>query len=553
MYKKVLLTIFSFLLILLIFTVCTKKPADIDVSNQPPDTYIVNVPPDSSNIYHARLLFWYGTDADGIVTRYDWAIDDTVYNENIAGSGWHSLYMDSTLATQDTIAFEAPFPDTIYTHVFYVRAVDNKDLPDPSPAQRIFNMSNIPPNTRFFSTPKDSSQRFILGESTSTWKGINFAWTAIDSDEVFPPQFQYCWDDTTIDFDPASHKGWSNPIAEESYYFTGENAPLDSGYHILYIRAIDDAGAIDQSLSDTTISILEISVDSTVTPWDTTIIDADTVVYNQWRTIYFVIPEIAKDENYRKVIWINLTNNAYINNNIAIPFFTSILGDSLGITYDSLSYAYPYGNTDHILFGNYSTIIWSKENKDLPPVGRPLTDNEILIEDFLHIGGRIIFTGSETLKTGSYMTGVTFGIQKPFPFTELHIEQYNSTSAGTPTDTSISPVETDTAFYSQESAYPYLSLNSSILWHPIIDFQFIVEVLVPDYWGDYSGDLTSVYTLNHYQDHATYEKQPCVLRFVQEGKTTPSFFYFGFPISFMEYNRGTQLVRLVFQELDEIQ
>ena len=189
MSKKIFWFIYLFFIILLIFTGCKKKPKSMDIQNQAPETYIVNVPPDSSYIYHARIIYWYGTDADGIVVRYDWAIDDTVYNASIPGSGWHSLYMDSTLATQDTIAFEAPIPDTEFTHTFYVRAVDNKDKPDPSPATRVFRTSNIPPNTRFVSTPKDSSQRFILSDSTNIWKGINFEWTAIDSDQVFPCRF----------------------------------------------------------------------------------------------------------------------------------------------------------------------------------------------------------------------------------------------------------------------------------------------------------------------------------------------------------------------------
>jgi len=326
MSKKMLWFLSLFSIILLIFTGCTKKPKSVDVQNQAPETYIVNVPPDSSYIYHARIIYWYGTDADGIVTRYDWAIDDTTYNENIAGSGWHSLYMDSTLATQDTIAFEAPIPDTEFTHIFYVRAVDNKDKPDPSPATRVFRTSNIPPNTRFISTPKDSSQRFILSDSTDIWKGINFEWTAIDSDQVFPCRFQYCWDDTTINFDPVTHKGWSDPVSGESFYFTGDNSPFEEGYHTVYLRAMDDAGAVDQSLLDT----IYYEVDSATTPWDTTL-----ELYQQWRTLYFVIPEIGESPDFRNVLWVNLTDG-WANSNIVKPFYHSILDDSIGLAYDSL-------------------------------------------------------------------------------------------------------------------------------------------------------------------------------------------------------------------------
>ena len=540
MSKKMLWFLTLFSIILIIFTGCTKKPKSVDVQNQAPETYIVNVPPDSSYIYHARIIYWYGTDADGIVTRYDWAIDDTTYDENIAGSGWHSLYMDSTLATQDTIAFEAPIPDTEFTHIFYVRAVDNKDKPDPSPATRVFRTSNIPPNTRFISTPKDSSQRFILSDSTDIWKGINFEWTAIDSDQVFPCRFQYCWDDTTFNFDPVTHKGWSDPVSGESFYFTGDNSPFEEGYHTVYLRAMDDAGAVDRSLSDTTIWISEI--DSSVTPWDTLM---DTTIYNQWKTLYFVIPEIGENPDFRNVLWVNLTDG-WANSNIVKPFYHSILDDSIGLAYDSLDYT--VDDCNHITFGEYSTIIWSRGNKSAFPAS--LTDKEELITDFLHIGGRIIFTGSIILKTGNYTDNVTFALKKPFPFTELHISKYSILSAGSVSDTNITPAQTDTAFFAQDTL-PYLSLNESIIWYFIWN-NFLVEVMKLDLWGEYDGDLDILYTLNHYRDNADYERKPCATRFTHVEHTMPSFFYFGFPISYLEYGRATQLMRIILKELDEI-
>lgn len=536
MSKKMLWFLSLFSIILLIFTGCTKKPKSVDVQNQAPETYIINVPPDSSYIYHARIIYWYGTDADGIVTRYDWAIDDTTYDENIVGSGWHSLYMDSTLATQDTIAFEAPIPDTEFTHIFYVRAVDNKDKPDPSPATRVFRTSNIPPNTRFIFTPKDSSQRFILSDTTDIWKGINFEWTAIDSDQVFPCRFQYCWDDTTINFDPVTHKGWSDPVSGESFYFTGDNSPFEEGYHTIYLRAMDDAGAVDQSLLDT----IYYEVDSTVTPWDTTL-----ELYQQWRTLYFVIPEIGENPDFRNVLWVNLTDG-WVNSNIVKPFYHSILDDSIGLANDSLDYT--VDDCNHITFGEYSTIIWSRGNKSAFPTS--LTDKEELITDFLHIGGRIIFTGSIILKTGNYTDNVTFALKKPFPFTELHISKYIILSAGSVSDTNITPVQTDTAFFAQDTL-PYLSLNESIMWY-IIWNNFLVEVMKLDFWGEYDGDLDILYTLNHYRDNADYERKPCAIRFTHAEHTMPSYFYFGFPISYLEKGRATQLIRIILKELDEI-
>jgi hypothetical protein len=557
MSRKVFLYFFTILLIFFLLTTCTKKPDDVIIANQPPETYIVNVPPDSAFIYHARLIFWYGTDADGIVARYDWAIDDTVYDQNIAGSGWHTLYMDSTLATQDTIAFEAPLPDTTYTHIFFVRAVDNRDLPDPTPSSRVFSTSNIPPNTRFVSVPTDSTQRFMLAGTTSTWRGINFEWTAIDSDKVFPPQFQYCWDDTTIDFDPVTHEGWSSPVSEESFYFTGENSPTTDGWHTVYVRAFDDAGAVDQSLSDTTLAILEAdtTIDSTVTPWDTTItiIEMDTTVFNQWLTLYFVSPKIAENTSFRKILWINFTTNPIAKDYVEKPFWHSVLDDTLGLSVDSLDYA--TGLTDHILFGDYSTIIWSKGEASTGV--KAFADNEGLIGDFIKVGGRMIFTGSSILLTGNYETNQTFGIQKPFIFSDFHIEQYTSLPAGTQSDTTILPSATDTAFYNYDINYPHLSLvlpntpgSPAAQWY-FLRNNFITEIMDLDLWGDYNGQMDILYTMNHYRDHASYERQPTAFRFTYEEALTPTLFYIGFPLPYCEKSRATQFVRLMMTELGE--
>jgi hypothetical protein len=555
MHKKVLITLLLFSFIILLLVHCTKKPDPVNIQNQPPETYLVNIPDvspdtlDTTYIYHARLIFWYGTDEDGLVTRYDWAIDDTAYSANIAGSGWHSLYMDSTLATQDTIAFEAPLPDTIYSHTFYVRAVDNHSLPDPTPAHRVFSTSNIPPNTRFQSWPEDSSQRFILQDSTSLWKGINFEMVAIDSDMVFPAQFQYLWGKNHIIPDSIPDMNdprWSTPVTEESYYFTGQNAPYEEGYHTVYVRAMDDAGSVDPCLSDTTIYISEI--DTTTTPHDTT---WDTLVYNQWVTLYFVIPEIYKDPTYRKLLWLNFATAG--NNLFAKPFFHAVLEDSLNISIDSINYNQTSIDTlDQILFAQYSTIIWSKDDKtDWPDA--PLGERQDLVADFLHVGGRMILEGSKVLNMGrAFAPNISFALEGLFPFTELHIESYENFNIGASMiDTSISPLATDTAFYNEEAVFPHLYLNENVRTYWSVARQWmLVDALELDLWGEYNGHIDILYRINHHQNNAQYERIPCAYRFTYDNSTAPGFFFFGFPLSYLDYGQGSALLRRVL--IDEL-
>lgn len=555
MRKSLLLSILVTILLIMVIVSCTKKPDPVKIENQPPNTYLVNVPSVSSDtldttyIYHARIIYWYGTDSDGIVVRYDWAIDSTVYNPNVAGSGWHSLYMDSTLATQDTIAFEAPLPDTTYTHTFFVRAVDNDGAPDPTPAKRIFNTDNIPPNTRFVSAPTDSTQRFILQDSTSRWKGINFEWTAIDSDMVFPAQFQYIWKDPADAIPSMDDPDWSEPVETESYYFTGQNAPYEEGWHRVYIRAVDDAGAVDQCLSDTTIVIIE---EDTLG----NIIEADTIVYNQWKTLYFVKPEIYTNPDHRKLLWINFATSG--SSTFAKPFYHAVLEDSLNLSFDSLDYNSAVSDSiNHKMLGNYSTIIWSKEDGTSWP-DYPLDLKEDLLSDFLHVGGRIIFSGSKVLNMSKACApDLSFALDNLFPYRELHIVSYILLPAGTSEDTIISPLPSDTAFYSEDPVMPYLFMENNTsypntTWWNLVRQWFQLEALKLDLWGTYNGELETIYSINHYRDNALFEKEASAIRFTYTGEEMPSFFYFGFPLSYFNYGQSTALLRQVLKvELQE--
>jgi hypothetical protein len=219
---------------LIIFGCKLEPKSPTDVGNEWPRVYMVNVPPDSSQLPHAPIIYWYGADPDGYIVAYHWAIDDT--------STWEILDVDSVLGTEDTIAFSAPLPDTEFTHTFYVRALDNEGavtIPD-SIARRVFRVTNIPPvNTRFEESPDDSVTVFVIEDTIATWHGIYFEWATDDSDEVFPPKFSWKWD----------NGAWSTWDEATEKYFTGMDDPqlLTNGYHTLYLRAMDDAMAIDSS------------------------------------------------------------------------------------------------------------------------------------------------------------------------------------------------------------------------------------------------------------------------------------------------------------------
>lgn len=228
--------------VLVVFGCKMEPKSPTDVGNEWPRVYMVNVPPDSSQLPHAPIVYWYGADPDGYIVAYHWAIDDT--------STWEILDVDSVLGTEDTIAFSAPLPDTEFTHTFYVRALDNEGavtIPD-SIARRVFRVTNIPPvNTRFEDSPDDSVTVFVIEDTIATWEGIYFEWATDDSDEVFPPKFSWKWDNGV----------WSAWDEATEKYFTGMDDPAlqTNGFHTLYLRAMDDAMAIDSSATPKVIDV----------------------------------------------------------------------------------------------------------------------------------------------------------------------------------------------------------------------------------------------------------------------------------------------------------
>jgi len=229
--------------LLLVLFGCAKHNPGAPFSQLAPETFLANVPADfagadSGSVWHdghrTFPVAWSGTDRDGFVVAYFWAVDDT--------STWTRV--DATV-NQDTIVFAAPVPDTIMNHVFYVRAMDNDSLLDPTPAHRVFRTRNQMPSARItkFAALAPDQQReqsfFCLPETTSTWSGIQVEFGSSDPDSIYPPEFSWKWD----------NGNWSPWSGETKKTFTGADDPAlqqpTPGLHTLYLRARDDAMAID--------------------------------------------------------------------------------------------------------------------------------------------------------------------------------------------------------------------------------------------------------------------------------------------------------------------
>ena len=248
----------------------------IPIPNAAPDTRISAGPPEASDTGFNVNLFWFGWDDDGYVDHYEIAWEDT--------SNWYgpifgndSLFVVQAAANIDRDSDAAlpdwalPLPDSVYEqwHTFFVRAVDEDDTPDRTPALRSFNAKTIAPYTVISFGPRGGQW----------WSpDVEFEWQGLDDDGVvvsylymLTTRDEYFWDTgddpttltlqelipwlDTLTFRPLQTGGYSServwkPTEEDSVVFLAlppTDTQLGTNY-IFTVRAIDNAGAMERRL-----------------------------------------------------------------------------------------------------------------------------------------------------------------------------------------------------------------------------------------------------------------------------------------------------------------
>ncbi len=268
--------------------------------NQAPETVLASGPPDSTDATHYRVqLFWSGSDRDGTIDHFDFIMIDHPPARGHIGAGaddstrvivevpapddprWTgTASTDSIFITlADTLRRE-PRPDpgedgtavreTRFErwHTFFVRAVDNEGILDPTPDYRSFNSTNIAPTVRLLPPVRAGQNAEFEGPPV-----IVFNWDGEDpvdaSNSIDPVASRYVIIRTTVSITGPGDKFVSFP---ESLYVLPERydwsawkawATLDgsgtravisglarigdyvgAGYYLFAVQAMDEAGAI---------------------------------------------------------------------------------------------------------------------------------------------------------------------------------------------------------------------------------------------------------------------------------------------------------------------
>ncbi len=176
-----------------------------------PFVHLYSVPPDSSIMGSAPIIWWWGTDVDGIIVGYQWidivakeldpATVEAYYNGSepipdtvISSDGADTFVWHYTEENADTIYLLLAPGDTMTEHLFCVRSIDiDGDTSDID--CRIFYRTNIPPDSLRIKESEDYPEGdtfWVLDDTTWDWRGIKIEWTAHDPDNSIILEY-YWW------------------------------------------------------------------------------------------------------------------------------------------------------------------------------------------------------------------------------------------------------------------------------------------------------------------------------------------------------------------------
>jgi len=148
------------------------------VPNGPPETQITGTPPVLGQTSFEVIFAWSGSDADGAVIGYEWRISDNGADGIIDVGDTLGLDWSFTTVTDSKFVVSADMADFPantdlfwQSHTFFVRAVDDDDARDPSPAQVSFTATTQPPSVQISSPIGSASCTDVVGGTLVQWSG----------------------------------------------------------------------------------------------------------------------------------------------------------------------------------------------------------------------------------------------------------------------------------------------------------------------------------------------------------------------------------------------
>jgi len=230
----------------------------VEEANLPPQTFtiadtIIRIGNDRLN--SQVTVQWWGDDADGYIIGFEFTFDSVL----TSATEWHftikqdSIFLLATPVGKDTLDFP-----------FWVRAVDNSGLRDPTPAHLLYPVKNSPPSIAFVYTENNPVKTFPV---------LRFYWQGDDPDGLTNlKRFEMCWNDTTATPYPADITSTGavfeatdlQTLSPECRVYINNNTAAQvelmkglklNDSNVLFIRAVDNADATSSYVGSTKVFV----------------------------------------------------------------------------------------------------------------------------------------------------------------------------------------------------------------------------------------------------------------------------------------------------------
>ena len=206
--RLVVLSIFALIVLALAMAGCSDRVQGEKKSNAKPQVYFVNIPPDGQRLSVNPVVFWVGTDGDGLIMKYRYAVvrEDEMggmgpdeYVRSVLSTADESVwtYLDVTVdepRTTNEVPAQADLDDPVNRYIpqwIFVQAIDDLGLGSDI-VFRLILRNDLPPNTEI-SPPIDPDHVYINDETAGAIvTGVPVTWEAEDPN-VEDSLFEFEW------------------------------------------------------------------------------------------------------------------------------------------------------------------------------------------------------------------------------------------------------------------------------------------------------------------------------------------------------------------------
>jgi hypothetical protein len=272
---------------------CRAFEPETVIVNHPPETYLTGAPTEEGGGQFHFHLFWYGTDSDGRVERFVWALtDSTIQDDESDDDQEDERFNPAVNITTLDIAHWTTATDTVIDFqigggaltsrdmTFHIVAIDDRGDFDRTPA-RLYFLSNAlgVPDINFYNSTEQVAANLIADSDTIgfaepltiTWKGEtpnirSFSQFHLEQRDTVPPLdglqgYKYrlpldvacdevnedCWFPQVFDINENGNVSIYGDVNELNFANDGSgqdafNRYLFQGVHLLLVNTIDVAG-----------------------------------------------------------------------------------------------------------------------------------------------------------------------------------------------------------------------------------------------------------------------------------------------------------------------